>query len=184
MTTIFVDVPVNQSFVNAVQRLSSVKIYAEKDQDIFKLFPRVIDIAVGKYDMFEICKKVPFNSAIIVIRDELFFLPETFLVLESSAKSLNKIYATPFDITGTPFLSSTILYTSGRHWAVGISPSIKSFAVQNSTLIEDEEIWKQFGDSVWNALEVLSQRRAASPIPSLCAKPKEFPPGINWPDKK
>jgi len=183
MTTIFVDVPVNQSFVNAVQRLQSVKIYAEKDQDIFKLFPRMIEIVVGTYDMFEVCKKLPFNSAVIVIRDDLFFLPESFLVLEASAKSLNKIYATPFDITGTPFPSSTILFTSGRHWAIGVLPTVKSFSVQNSTLIEDEEIWKQFGDSVWNALEVLSQRRVASPIPSLCAKPKEFPPGINWEKK-
>jgi hypothetical protein len=181
MTTIFVEAPVNQSFVHAVQRLPSVKIYAKVDQEIFKLFPRMIEIVVKDYDIFDVCKGVPFNSSVIVVRDDLLFLPEAFLVLDSSAKALNKVYCTPFDITGSPFHSSTILYNSGRHWAIGGSPNIKTFSVQNSTLIEDEEIWLQFGDSVWNGLEVLAQRRIATPIPSLSAKPKEFPPGINWP---
>ena len=181
MTTIFVDAPVNQSFVAAVQRLQSVKIYSTANQDIFKLFPRVIEITIG-FDLYEVCKKLPFNTAIIVIKDELLFLPEAFLVMEAASKNMApKIYVTPFDITGSPIMSYNLVFNSGRHWCVGVSPNIKSFAVQNSALLEDEEIWKQFKENVWNGLEVLGGRRVATPIPSLSAKPNEFPPGINWP---
>lgn len=178
MTTIFVEAPVNQTFVNAVQRLPSVKIYAKQDQEVFKLFPRLIDVVIG-YDLFDVCKKLPFNSSVIVIRDELIFLPEAFLVLESASKSMQKVYCTPFDATGGPTFCYTLTYNSGRHWAIGGVPSVKTFAVQNSFFLEDEEIWTQFPE-VWNALEVLAGRRISTPLPSLCAKPKEFPPGINW----
>jgi hypothetical protein len=113
-----------------------------------------------------------------VIRDELIFLPESFLILDAAARNMTKIYCTPFDITNSA-LSYSLTFNSGRHWAVGGVPPVKSFSVQNSWLLEDEDIWKQFPD-VWNALEVLAGRRIAMPIPSLCAKPREFPPGINW----
>jgi hypothetical protein len=181
MTTIFVEAPVNQSFVTSVQRLASVKIYATQNQDIFKLFPRVIDITIG-YDLYEVCKKLPHNTSIIVVRDELTFLSEAFLIMEAASKNMApKIYVTPFDITGSPLISYNLIFNSARHWCIGASPNIKTFAVINSAFLEDEEIWKQFKENVWNGLEVLGGRRVATPIPSLSAKPNEFPPGINWP---
>ena len=173
---IFIEAPINQSFVMAVQKIGQVKIFSKEDQEIFKQFPRLIDLKIG-YDLYEECQKLSFDTPILIVKEELLFLPEAIAILLNAARS--KLYCSPLDSTVQFTQAVACGFVGGRHWVLGVEPKIKTFAVQNGVFLEDKDMWTQF-ENIWSALETIQNRKIGIPVPSLCSSMQIRPQGINW----